>query len=94
MDRIPRVTDVRYIKGYRLWVAFDDGCSGEADLGSYFKEGRGLLGELREKDLFSRVYVEPEAETLAWPDGVEFDPLLLWSEVTGQRIPIAASQDA
>jgi hypothetical protein len=92
MGRIPRVTAVAYVGDLRLNVSFDDGAEGEADLAPYFFEGKpGFLGELADKALFAKAYVHPEAHTVAWPNGVEFDPLLLWSEVTGNPIPIPSA---
>jgi hypothetical protein len=92
--KIPRVTSCKYLGGFRIRVSFSDGLEGEADLGHFFAGRKGLLGELQDENAFAKVGVNEEFGVLAWPNGVEFDPLLLWSEVTGRPIPIAASHDA
>jgi hypothetical protein len=83
-----------YLGGFRIRLGFSDGMEGEADLEHFFAARKGLLGELQDVREFAKVGVNKEFGILAWPNGVEFDPLLLWSEVTGRPIPIAASQDA
>ena len=41
-----------------------------------------LFGPLRDLELFSRVQIDPEAHTLVWPNGADFDPANLhdWPE--------------
>jgi Protein of unknown function (DUF2442) len=36
-----------------------------------------LYGPLRDLELFNQVRIDPEAETLVWPDGADFDPATL-----------------
>lgn len=60
---------------YVLDVAFSDGTRQEID----FKPV--LAGEiyspLRDQALFEKVRVDPEAHTLVWPNGADFDPATL-----------------
>lgn len=41
-----------------------------------------LYGPLRDLDLFNQVHVDPEVNTLVWPNGADFDPATLhdWPE--------------
>lgn len=66
------VTSARYIEDYRIWISFDDGTEGEADL-SKALDGP-VFAPLREKRLFSRFNVDPELETIVWPNGADFAP--------------------
>jgi Protein of unknown function (DUF2442) len=72
---IHRVTGVEVLGGYRLRVAFDDGLQREVDLEEVL-EGE-LYGPLRERSLFEKVAVDPEVQTIVWPNGADFDPATL-----------------
>ena len=37
-----------------------------------------LYGPLRDLELFNQVRVDPEVETLVWPNGADFDPATLY----------------
>jgi hypothetical protein len=69
------VTEARHVGGYRLWLRFNDGAMGEVDLGSR------LYGEmfepLRDPELFRQVRVDPELDTVVWPNGADFAPEFL-----------------
>jgi hypothetical protein len=36
-----------------------------------------VYGPLRDQTLFNRVQIDPEAHTLVWPNGADFDPATL-----------------
>lgn len=66
------VRSAKYISGYKLWLSFDDGSSGEVDL---MDSLNGPVFEpLKNIDLFSKVAVDPELETVVWPNGADFAP--------------------
>ena len=69
---ILHVTKAEYRREYRLWVSFNDGSSGEADLtgkltGSMFKP-------LTNKRLFARFRVDRELGTVVWDNGADLAP--------------------
>ena len=70
------VTRVRYIDGYRLEVAFNDGMVKEVDLKDE------LYGEvfepLKDAETFKQVAVDVETNTIAWPNGADFAPEFLY----------------
>jgi hypothetical protein len=69
------VTSVTYIEGYKLRLEFNDGRVRDVDL----KEE--LYGEIFEplKDiaLFKQVAVNPDTNTIEWPNGADFAPEFL-----------------
>ena len=73
------VLEVKYIRGFTVWLRFRDGTEGEIDLGS---ELEGPIFEpLREIDHFKAFRVDPEFHTLAWPNGADFAPEFLYERV-------------
>lgn len=69
------VKSAKYLNNHRLWVSFDDGTEGQVDLSSAL---HGMMFEpLRDENYFSRVSVDPELETVVWPNGADFAPEFL-----------------
>lgn len=78
------VTAAKYLGDYRVWLAFNDGTEGEADLSDRL---HGQVFEpLRDKSLFSQVAFDPEADTIVWPNGADMAPEYLHSLVK-QQVP-------
>lgn len=84
----PHIISVRHIRDYRLEITFADGVRGEMDFASRIVGRSGVFQALQDVPFFSRVRVDPEAGTLVWPNGVDFDPDVLYSEVTGTPLPV------
>ena len=84
----PRVTSVRHIKDYILAVSFADGRQAEMDFTDKIVGRGGVFKPLEEIAFFARVQVDPEAGTLVWPNEVDLDPDVLYSEATGIPLPI------
>jgi hypothetical protein len=72
---IYRVTSVEPLGSYRLRVGFDDQSAREIDLGTVL-EGE-IYGPLRDPAMFAAVAIDPEVNTLVWPNGADFDPAVL-----------------
>ena len=71
--------------GCRLWLQFQDGVEGEVDLGPELTF-QGVFAPLRDPTYFARVRVNPELGTICWPNDADWDPLVLYSLVTGRPI--------
>ncbi len=84
----PRVTDVRHIKDYRLELTFADGVRAEMDFRRKVVGRGGVFKALEDVSFFRQVRVDSEAGTLVWPNDVDLDPDVLYSEATGKPIPI------
>ncbi len=77
-----RVTDVRHVKDYVLWLCFSDGTEGQVDLRD---ELHGEVFEpLKDKRIFRSVALHPEWHTIAWPSGADFAPEFLHAAVTAR----------
>jgi hypothetical protein len=70
---------------YRLWLQFSDGVEGEVDLGPRLAF-EGVFAPLRDQNYFAAVRVEKELGTISWPNGADWDPVVLYSLVTGRSI--------
>jgi hypothetical protein len=79
------ITGVRSLGGHRLHLIFADGTEGEVDIAQMI-EFRGIFEPLLEVTEFQKVYVDPEAGTIVWPNGADLDPLVLYAAVTGRSV--------
>lgn len=82
---IPEVKKVAPLGEYRLHLVFDDGTEGDVDVESLVKF-RGVFEPLRDARQFEQVFVDPEGGTIAWPNGADLDPIVLYATVTGKTI--------
>lgn len=72
------ITGVEVIGKYQLRLTFQDGAVGDVDFRE--RDWRGVLEPLRDPAYFARVAVDPEAGTIAWPNGVDLAPEPLYAE--------------
>ena len=69
---IYKIIAVDHLAGYTLRIRFNDGVEQTIDFQSIL--AGELLGPLRDLSLFTQVRIDPEAHTLVWPNGADFDP--------------------
>jgi hypothetical protein len=76
---VPRITEMKYLSGYRVWLKFEDGKEGEVDLKDE------LWGEvfepLKEVDRFKAVSLDRELNTIRWETGADFAPEFLYAKL-------------
>jgi hypothetical protein len=73
------VTEVRYLGVFRVWLRFNDGLEGDIDL---WPELSGEMFEpLRDPALFAQVRLDPDCETIVWPNGADLAPEFLYEQV-------------
>lgn len=84
----PRINSVQHVRDYILRLTFSDGETAELDLEPRVFGRGGVFTPLEDVDYFSQVAVDPEARTLVWPNGVDLDPDVLYSEATGTSLPV------
>jgi hypothetical protein len=75
------VEQAKYLDGYKVWLAFNDGAEGEIDLSSE------LDGEIFEplKDVSFFKSFTLEGHTLSWSNGADFAPEFLREHVNCHR---------
>lgn len=80
-----RILQAEAREGYRLWLRFTDGSEGEVDLSGLV--GIGVFAGWREPADFARVAVDETTGTVCWPGGIDLDPDVLYSKMTGKPLP-------
>jgi len=63
------------MSGFNLWLVFDDGTAGEVDLDGVLTGP--VFDVLKDIDVFKKVAVDPELETVVWPNGADLAPKFL-----------------
>jgi len=79
------IVGARALGDYRLHLRFEDGIEGVIDLAPYLSF-RGVFEPLRDLAYFAQVRVDPELGTVAWPNGADLDPDVLYGRITGRPI--------
>lgn len=74
---VPWVVKAKYIKDYRVWLAFNDGAEGEVDLSTEL-EGE-IFEPLRDVSFFKSFKIV--GHTLAWKNGADFAPEFLREKI-------------
>lgn len=78
-------TEVKVVGDHRLWLRFEDGAEGEVDLSR--DDWRGVFAPLEDQEYFKQVRVDPDVNTIAWPNGADIAPETLHAWVTGAPLP-------
>ncbi len=73
--------------GHRLYLRFEDGVAGELDFARRLRF-EGVFAPLRDPAVFAHVRIHPELGTLAWPNGADLDPDVLYAELSGTAIRV------
>lgn len=76
--------------GFKVWVRFENGVEGEADLSDL--AGRGVFERwTTNPSEFAEVSVDPDSGTLTWPGGLDVAPDRLYAEVLRATGEVGAS---
>jgi len=84
---ILHTTEVMPLPGYRLFLGFNSGQSGEVNLTDEL-EG-DVFGALRDPTLFATSSQHPVMRTVAWANGADLAPEFLFEMLQKQRKPQA-----
>ena len=85
------ITGVTHLGGHRLRLEFNNGVIKDVDLSKQL-EGE-VFAPLRQPSYFEKVFVNPDTETVEWPNGADFAPEFLYDLGTfhSSRQPPAGS---
>jgi hypothetical protein len=78
-----RIVEVEARGGYRIWIRFEDGVSGEVDLSDLV--GKGVFRRWQDEQEFREVRIDPETGTVAWPGEIDLAPDALYRDVAGVK---------
>lgn len=90
---IHAVVKLENVRPYVLRLSFEDGKTATID---FLPVLRGeLYGSLRDLDIFNQVRLDPDAKTIVWPTGADFDPATLhdWDRVGDSMIEMVNTWD-
>jgi len=77
-----KVEQVRPEQDYTLWLRFNDGVQGTADLSDL--AGRGVLSKWKDRSVFEAVTIT-DAGAIEWPGGIDLCADSLYLRVTGME---------
>lgn len=83
----PRITHVKYLQDYQLELTFADGIVATLDFKPRIVGKGGVFLPLEDIAYFKQVRVDPVGGTLVWPNEVDLDPDVLYSEATNTPLP-------
>lgn len=78
-----RPTEVKARDGYRIWLRYSDGVTGEVDLSHL--AGRGVFEAWGNRAFFERVRIS-EAAAIAWGEEIDLCPDALYMQLTGKSV--------
>ncbi|WP_323653213.1 DUF2442 domain-containing protein [Lysinibacillus xylanilyticus] len=80
-----RITSVLPTRNFKLLLVFDMQESRILDIRKFLKDDNSsLLAEVRDNlGLFLQVTLDDIAGTVCWPNGVDFEPVVLYQESIG-----------
>ena len=76
-----KVVEVKALPEFRLFLRFDDGVSGVADLSAM--AGQGVLSSWLRPGVFDRVRVT-DLGAVEWPEAIDLCPDSLYLQITGK----------
>ena len=79
------IVAARALGDYRLHLWFEDGVEGVVDLAPHLSF-RGVFGPLRDPAYFAQARVDPDLGPVAWPNGADLDPDVLYGRITGMPV--------
>ncbi|TQR33630.1 DUF2442 domain-containing protein [Lysinibacillus sphaericus] len=83
-----RITSVIPTRNFKLLLVFDMQEYRIVDIRKFLKDDSGLLAEVRDDlELFLQVTLDDIAGTVCWPNGVDFEPALLYQECMDVDFP-------
>lgn len=85
-----KVTTLKVLENYRVWLRFNDGVEGDVDFSA--KPRTGVYAFWNSYENFRKVRIGELGELL-WSDEVDFCADSLWLQVTGQKPEVLLNQN-
>jgi hypothetical protein len=84
------VTQVKHLEKKKIEVSFADGLVGVVDVDAIVNCYDGVFEPLKRESYFAQVYVNTELGTIAWPNGADLCPDVLYAHASGKanKLPI------
>lgn len=76
---ILHIKEAKYLHDYLIWLRFNDGAEGEADL-SCELEGE-MFEPLKDTNKFKLFKVDPILQTIVWENGADLAPEFLYENM-------------
>ena len=73
------VREAKYVGDYRVWLRFNDGAEGVVDLSDCL-DGE-VFEPLKAIEKFKAFRVDPDIETIVWPNGADMAPEYLYNKM-------------
>lgn len=74
---IHKIKSFRLVGDYTIEIFFEDSTSKSINFSPIlFGE---MYGPLKDPNVFEKVFLDSEVHTIAWPNGADFDPSLLYN---------------
>jgi hypothetical protein len=88
----PKLIAAKYLNEFRLELTFADGLKSIVDLRSQIMSHGGIWLPLHDPAYFRQFRIDPELQTIVWPNGVDICPDLLyqWASSKLERQPNSA----
>lgn len=80
------VNEARASESHQLYLRFNDGTEGTIDVAQHVQFS-GVFAPLCDPKEFAHVRVNSESGAIEWPCGVDLDPDVLYSLVSGNALP-------
>ena len=76
-------TQVKPMPGYKIWIEYEDGESGEIDLSHLV--GKGVFKAWDDPGHFEKVHISPH-RTIAWDENIDMCADFAYMELTGKTL--------
>ena len=81
-EALPELVEVEARNGFRIWVRFDDGVSGEVDLSDLAEKG-GVFKAWEDRKFFESVYIDTDFGAVMWSEELDLCGDALYLDITG-----------
>ena len=78
-----KLTTVKALEGYKIWIRYSDGIEGTIDLSPLI--GHGVFKRLKDPKEFKKVHIDSETGAVTWSPDLDLCPDSLYIQITGKK---------